>query len=79
LSITKEFTLADEITHAGAEITLNGISFDYESLNEAAKIQVSNLNYVDQQIAQKNNELQVADSARIVYSSVLSAELRKLT
>lgn len=60
------------------KITIEGTTFDITSLSAEAKNQLSNLEFVDQQIAQKNNELQVADSARIVYYSVLKSDLTKL-
>ena len=58
-------------------ITVDGKEFDATSLSEKAKAQLDNLQFVNEQILQKNNELQIADSARIMYISVLNEELIK--
>lgn len=58
-------------------ITVDGKEFDATSLSEQAKAQLDNLQFVNEQILQKNNELQIADSARIMYISVLNEELIK--
>jgi hypothetical protein len=73
----KELTLADETTKEDDVITIDGKEFDAASLSEQAKVQLYNLKFVNEQILQKNNELQIADSARIMYISVLNEELFK--
>lgn len=67
-----------ETTHDERLYTLDGVSLDTSSMSKKARDQLSNLEFVDKQILQKNNELQIADSARIVYTSVLRADLEKL-
>ncbi len=52
--------------------------FDASSLSAETQQHLHNLHFVDEQILQKNNELEVADSARIVYTSVLKTELIKI-
>ena len=59
-------------------ITIDGKKFDKTKLNKVAQSQLGSLKFVDEQIMQKNNELQIADSARIVYASVLKSELVKI-
>ena len=59
-------------------ITIDGKKFDTAKLNKEAQTQLGSLKFVNEQIMQKNNELQIADSARIVYSSVLKSELLKI-
>jgi hypothetical protein len=73
----EELTLAEEMTQEDNVITVDGTEFDATSLSEQAKAQLVNLQFVNEQILQKNNELQIADSARIMYISVLNEELIK--
>lgn len=56
-------------------IKIDGKEYDLTNLSEKAKNQLDNINFVNEQILQKNNELQVADSARIMYLRVLNQEL----
>jgi hypothetical protein len=69
--------LAEKTTKEDNVITVDGKEFDAESLSKQAKAQLNNLQFVNDQILQKNNELQIADSARIMYISVLNEELIK--
>jgi hypothetical protein len=73
----EELTLAEKTTQEDNVITVDGKEFDATSLSEQAKAQLDNLQFVNEQILQKNNELQIADSARIMYISVLNEELIK--
>ena len=59
-------------------IAIDGENFDTAKISKSAQSQLENLKFVDEQIMQKNNELQIADSARIVYASVLKSELVKI-
>lgn len=67
--------MTEQIKKEYKGITINGKDFGSSDLSEKAKAQLSNLEFVNQQILQKNNELQVADSARIMYVSALTEEL----
>jgi hypothetical protein len=58
-------------------INLEGLDVDPSDLSGHGKGLLENLKFVDLQIMQKHNELQIADSARIMYSSVLNAELKQ--
>ena len=69
--------MAEETTQKDNVIAVDGKEFDATSLSEQAKAQLDNLQFVNEQILQKNNELQIADSARIMYISVLNEELIK--
>lgn len=73
--LIKELTLAKETTQEDHVMTIDGKEFDISSLSEQAKAQLDNLQFVNEQILQRNNELQIADSARIMYRSVLDKEL----
>ena len=70
-----ESNVATDLT---PEIVFNGISYHADSLSENAKATINLLQFVDQQIEQRNNELQVADSAKVMYASVLKLELELL-
>ena len=59
-------------------LTGNGDEIDTTNLTQYGKAQLANLRFVDEQLTQKNNERQIADSARVVYVSVLKSELSKI-
>ena len=74
----KELSLANKMTEEKRYLTEDGDEIDISSLTEHGKEQLVSLEFVDQQLTQKNNERQVADSARVVYLSVLKSELNKV-
>jgi hypothetical protein len=57
-------------------VTIDGEKFDTANFSEIAKSQLNNILFVNEQILQKQNEIAVADSARIMYKSVLKTELQ---
>ena len=57
-------------------LSINNIDFDTTKLSPKAKQDLHGLQFIDEQILQKHNELQIADSARVVYSSVLRKDLK---
>ena len=59
-------------------INIDGKDFVLNNLTDNAKSQITNLQFVDAQIQQLNNELAIADTARIGYTNALKAELTKL-
>ena len=61
-----------------SKVELNGIEYDVSNPSEAVQAQLTNINFVDDLILQKNNELQVAQTAKIGYSRALRRELDKL-
>ena len=61
------------------KITIDEVEYDVSDPSEDVKIQLSNIKFVDEQILQKNNELQVADTARMAYLNAFKVELEKLT
>ena len=61
-----------------SKVELNGIEYDVSNPSEAVQAQLTNINFVDDLILQKNNELQVAQTAKIGYSRALRRELEKL-
>ena len=58
-------------------IKIDGTEYSLESLSENAQSQIANIRFVDTQVQQLNNELAVADTARMGYTSALKAELEK--
>ena len=70
--------MANEITEEQRYVTEDGDEIDISNLTQHGKAQLANLKFVNEQLTQKNNELQIADSARVVYSSVFKSELNKI-
>ena len=68
--------MTEDIIKDNGIVTVDGQDYDISALSSEAELYLDNILIVDQQILQKNNELQISDSARIVYSSVLNAEIR---
>lgn len=60
------------------KITIDGQEFDLANTSDEAKTQLSNLQFVNEQILQKNNELQIAQTAKLGYSRALKRELEKI-
>ena len=59
-------------------VTVDGIEYKLDQLSDDAKTQLLNLQFVDTQLQQLNNEMAVADTARIGYANALKAELAKI-
>ena len=59
-------------------VKLDDVEYDVSNPSEAVQAQLTNINFVDELILQKNNELQVAQTAKIGYSRALRRELDKL-
>ncbi|SFL49007.1 DUF6447 family protein [Rugamonas rubra] len=53
------------------EVTVDGVSYRLGELSEAAREQVTNLQFVDAQMAELNAKLAVFQTARNAYQSVL--------
>lgn len=59
-------------------VTIDGEEYKLDELSENAKAQLLNIQFVDAQIQQLNNELAVADTAKIGYTRALKGELEKI-
>jgi hypothetical protein len=59
-------------------ITIDGEEFNLSNASLEAQAQLKNLQFVDEQILQRNNELQIAQTARIGYSRALKREIEKI-
>lgn len=60
-----------------ATLTIDGHEYDTEQLSDAAKAQVTNIQLVDQKLAQLQQELGIQQTARNAYAQALQAELAK--
>ena len=61
------------------KITIDGQEFDLTNMSEEAKAQLNNLQFVNEQILQRNNELQIAQTAKIGYTRALKRELNTIS
>ena len=59
-------------------VTVDGVEYKLDKLSDDAKAQLLNIQFVDAQLQQLNNELAVADTARIGYGNALNVELAKI-
>lgn len=59
-------------------IKIDDVEYKLDHLSEDAKAQIASIQFVDAQLQQLNNELAVADTARIGYTNALQAELAKI-
>ena len=57
------------------KITVDGVEYLISEISNAAKQQLKNIEFVDNQIQQLNNEWAVADTARIGYTAALKNDL----
>lgn len=60
-----------------ATLTIDGREYDTEQLPEAAQAQVTNIQLVDQKLAQLQQEAAMMQTARNAYVQALQAELPK--
>ena len=60
------------------KIIIDDIEYDLTDASETVKAQVANVQFVEEMILQKNNELQVAETAKIGYARALKRELEKI-
>ena len=60
------------------KITIEGKDYKLDDLSDAAKVQVSNIQFVDTQIQQLNNELAISDTARLGYTNALRNEVQSI-
>ena len=59
-------------------ITIDGDEYDLSNASLEVQAQLRNLQFVNEQIVQLNNELQIAQTAKIGYSRALKRELGKI-
>ena len=59
-------------------ITIDEDEYDISNASLEAQNQLKNLQFVNEQILQRNNELQIAQTAKIGYSRALKREMEKI-
>ena len=59
------------------KITIDGTEYDTDDLSDNAKAQVASLQFNEAHMSRLRNELAIADTARLAYSSALKKELDK--
>ena len=60
-----------------SKIKIDDIEYDTDDLSDNAKAQVASLQFNDMHMQRLRNELAIADTARIAYTSALKTELEK--
>ena len=58
-------------------ITVDGVEYNINEMSDAAKAQLSNVQFVDHQVRQLQNEWAISDTARLGYQAALKGELLK--
>lgn len=58
-------------------ITVDGVEYKFSDMTDAAKAQLSNIQFVDHQVRQLQNEWAISDTARLGYQAALKGELLK--
>ena len=58
-------------------ITIDGTNYDLDSLSQTARDTIASLQFVEEQIQQKQNEWAIADTARIAYTFALKREAKR--
>ena len=58
-------------------ITVDGVEYSINKMSDAAKAQLSNIQFVDDQVRQLQNEWAISDTARLGYQAALKGELLK--
>ena len=61
-----------------SKFTVDGVEYDVDSPSDAVKSHLNNIKFVDELILQKNNELQITQTAKIGYSRALKRELETI-
>ena len=58
-------------------VTVDGVEYNINEMSDAAKAQLSNIQFVDHQVRQLQNEWAISDTARLGYQAALKGELLK--
>jgi hypothetical protein len=61
------------------EVTVDGVSYRVDELSEEARTQVTNIKFVDSEIATLNARLAVYTTARMAYENALRAAIPRST
>lgn len=58
-------------------VSIDGVNYEIEPTNEKANAHLQALQFVNEAIVQRNNELQIALTAQAGYQAALKIELKK--
>ena len=58
-------------------ITVDGVEYNINEMSDAAKAQLSTIQFVDHQVRQLQNEWAISDTARLGYQAALKGALLK--
>ena len=58
-------------------ITIDGTQYDLDALSQTARDTIASLQFVEEQIRQKQNEWAIADTARMAYSAALKRDAKR--
>lgn len=61
------------------QITIDGVPYDLDTLNDTVKQQLINLQVTDGEIARLQTQLSIASTARVTYANALKAALAQAT
>jgi hypothetical protein len=64
-------------TSTASAITVGGKNYPLDSLSEAARTQVNNVRLVDAEVNRLQNQINIAQAARISFINALQAEIAK--
>lgn len=70
--------MGEKLERQVEKITIDNMEYDLANASDEAKAQIANLQFVNEQLLQRNNELQIAETAKIGYSRALKRELEKI-
>ena len=60
------------------KITIDDVEYDMTNATKEAEAKLTNITFVNEMILQKNNELNIAKTAKIGYSRALKRELETI-
>lgn len=58
-----------------AKVTIDGVEHDIEDFSDQAQNTIRSLQFVEEQLQQRRNELAVADTARVAYLRALKTSM----
>jgi hypothetical protein len=73
--MAKKEKTAETVQAQSPVINIDGTDYEIESLSEAAKNQITSMRVADQEIANLQQKLALAQTARMAYANALKAEL----
>ena len=68
----------EETLYMTQVIKIDGVDYHIENVTVEIEAQIQSLQFVNEQILQRNNDLQVLDTARLSYVSALKQEIDKM-